>query len=69
MKPGQFHTHDGWLFERTENGGVKMTASNVPVHELTAEAWTSIVAHVSARGEDGATYREALDFHNREPSQ
>lgn len=37
-------------------------------HVLTAEAWASIVASVSARDETTETYYDALAFYQKEPT-
>jgi hypothetical protein len=68
-----FHVKNGLWFERTENGSVHLVKKadardNAPVMEdivIDDSSWASIVATVSAQGETGETYREALAFHNR----
>ncbi len=78
--PGWFHSSDGWYWRRCADGSVaivrriqepddrgariyRITAA----HRLTASQWASIVAHASARGETGETFRAALAFHEGEP--
>lgn len=87
-----FHSHDGWYWERIDDGGVRVMKLGVRLseepddgqpptvvaggqlrvllneHVLTAEAWASIVASVSARDETTETYNEALAFHAKEPT-
>jgi hypothetical protein len=65
-----FHTHDYWYFERLDGGGVRITQREpghpfgkgpiLTEHVLTAEAWASVVAHVSAAGETEGTFHGAL---------
>jgi hypothetical protein len=68
-----FHTHDGWEFERTPDGGVVIThpgddgpgpSSALVRHELTAEAWASVVASMSAGDEGSGRFYTALSFHS-----
>ena len=77
-----FHSHDSWYWERLADGGVRVVQKcrrftvgmekpetlELQDHVLTAEAWASIVASVSARDETTETYHEALAFHSKEPS-
>ena len=69
LKDGEFHARDGVIFKRDAGGGVVISKAGAEFGEreiildLTGSAWASIVAHVSARGETGDTYREALEFH------
>lgn len=75
---GLFHVKDGLYFQRTAKGGVRIiktdpTACFDPLGYPDAPAeldvtlddgsWASVVAHVSALGETGETYRAALAFH------
>lgn len=71
-----FHWKDGWYFERTDKGAVKIFHDTVHQMgdrdlgkcdvslEIDADSWASIVATVSARGENTATYNEARNLHN-----
>ena len=77
-----FHSHSDWYWERLADGGVRVVQKlrrftvgmekpetiELQDHVLTAEAWASIVASVSARDETGETFRAALAFHNQEPT-
>ena len=69
LKDGEFHARDGVIFKRDAGGGVVISKAGAEfgdreiILDLTGPAWASIVAHVSARGETGDTYREALEFH------
>lgn len=61
-----FHAHDGWYFERMEDGSVKVSAAVDRCAEviiLTASDWASINASMSSRGETSETYQAALAFH------
>ena len=62
--PGAFHARDGWHFKRNEGGTVTIWAGDDgPEAVFEANTWASIVASVAASGETGATYRQALAFH------
>lgn len=68
-----FHAHSNWFFSRDKETGTVIIERKIPrasqeelnSHrvELDADAWASILAHVSARGENGQTWQEARDFH------
>jgi hypothetical protein len=62
---GWMHSHDGWYWSRTPDGGVEISTAVDPrvTHRLPSSSWASIVAHVSAAGETGDTYRAAFKFH------
>lgn len=68
---GAFHAHDGWFFERLANGDVRVTrrAGAHPegkiLNEFVAEKdeWASIVASVSAGGEEHGRFYAAQRFH------
>ena len=61
LHDGEFHANDGVIFRRDRDGGVTVLKAGESfgeretLVELTASAWASIVAHVSARGETGET--------------
>jgi hypothetical protein len=70
MIEGQFNESSGWMFRRVEDGSVEIQpgatvlgAGGYPVHLVSPDAWASMVAHVSARGESGETFRAAQAFH------
>lgn len=68
---GVFYVKDGLALERTERGieiRVRGSATFTEDFEvvLTDSEFASVVAHASRRGETGDTYREALDFLERE---
>ena len=60
-----FHAHDGWYFQRGDNGAV--TVTNVKHANCTvtvdANTWASIVASVSVSGETSNTFYAALTLH------
>jgi hypothetical protein len=66
-----FHARDGFYFERTDDGGVRVRVAedakvdSPTLREVTLDdsAWASVVAAVCARGETGPTWREARAFH------
>lgn len=64
-----FHAGDGLYVERLDDGAVKVrldpTEGFGHVVVVPADTWASVVAAVCARGENGGTWREARDFHNR----
>lgn len=75
-----FHWRDGWHFGRNGDGSVTFehrvygteknelgelmytfdAKGNIPAAE-----WASIVASMSALGEEGGRWQKALDFHNQ----
>lgn len=64
-----FHWRGGTHFERQGDGAVKIWCEQgLGRHDFSvvipASEWASIVAAVSARGENGDTYRTALKFHD-----
>jgi len=67
-----FHAKDGWFFTRLSGGVVaveKRTDANetspiVSYATFTPEEWASIVAAVSAGGENNRRWYQALDFHH-----
>ena len=63
---GKFHAQQELFFERLEEGKVEITFPNSERVTLNPEAWASVVASMSARGEDSNTYYEALTFHSKE---
>ncbi|MBW7997512.1 MAG: hypothetical protein FVQ81_13240 [Candidatus Glassbacteria bacterium] len=69
-----FHAHDGWYFERTPDGGVRIlkrknARPDAPVEaeiEIDAYVWASIVSHVSEQGDIAETFNQALKLHQGE---
>lgn len=65
----KFHWQDSIFFERTEDGSVRVTRGgdfNTDGDEIFAierNSWASIVASVSAGGEQDGRFYEALRFH------
>jgi hypothetical protein len=62
-----FHSHSNWFWNRTETGvSVNHVTANGEVisHELTHEAWASIVASMSKGGESDLRFYSALAFHH-----
>lgn len=67
-----FHAKDGWYFERTGTGDVRVivkpagyAGSLTTTVEFNVDTWASIVAAVSARGDTADAWKEALELHNR----
>lgn len=66
--PG-FHAHSGWFFRREPDGSVRILAPDSlgpgaqQTVVLDAGTWASVVASVSASGEDGTTFRAAERLH------
>lgn len=64
-----FHAKGGWFFRREDDGAVHITAPDSmgpgarQVVTLDANTWASVVASVSAAGETGDSWRQALAFH------
>lgn len=65
-----FHTHGGWFFERLADGSVhqyhRRYPEDVTDQEIwfSVDEWASVVATVSAFGEDLGTFEQAKDFHS-----
>jgi hypothetical protein len=66
------HVRNGFFAHRLDDGSVRLVktpgAVDAPAtfeEVLTPAEWASLVAGVSARGEDGNTWRAALDLHER----
>lgn len=69
---GMFHLQDNFYFERKEDGRVHIHVEDgLKVCEVTvsADAWCSVVAAVSKRGDTAAVYAECLETHNKENDQ
>ena len=70
-----YHARDGWRFRRLEGGTVMIWREQSPPSgppilqpvRIPPNEWASIVAHVSAAGEEGRTWRAAIDFHQEPP--
>ncbi len=67
-----YHIADGWKVERLGNGDVRiiagtehLAAGEHPIVAVNDSVWASIVASVSARGENGETHSQAMEFHNK----
>lgn len=58
----EFHAKDGLYFRRTDHGGVEIRLGDRIV-ELDYSVWSSVVASVSAEGENAVSYRTARWFH------
>jgi hypothetical protein len=58
-----FHSQDGLYFGRTEDGSVYVRWKDNET-TLPEASWASVVASVSARGDNSKTWAEACDFHN-----
>lgn len=60
-----FHAHSGWYFQR-RGDGVRVTrkaeTAEADTVDFDAETWASIVAAVSAQGENAQTFATALEF-------
>lgn len=68
-----FHERQGWHFTRREDGSVEITAGALEevwdegrarlCHVIPPDAWASIVASVSAGGEDSVRFNTSRSFH------
>jgi hypothetical protein len=77
MVIGRMHLKDGLVCERQASGGIRLgvTHGGDPFNEhtpvlwfdFTEEAFASMVAHASRRGESGMTFSEALVLLQTEP--
>lgn len=65
LKPPAFHWREGIYFYRDTNGSVVIEQRGGAYFTATipANEWASIVAFVSAKGENAETYTAALSFH------
>lgn len=63
-----FHLSNGFFFERQADGQIRVAyvkpKSNEPMAEtiVSPEAWASVLATTSVRGESAETWQEARDF-------
>lgn len=72
MNPtGKFHVSDNWFFERTEDGGVKISRFDDPSQDrptnvliMTADAWASVCTAVSATGFNPERPRKHDQYHD-----
>ncbi len=65
-----FQAGGGWYFKRVEDGQVKVRINNPAMCGMMTfdkDTWASIVASVSAEGENGDTFRQAEHFHAGNP--
>lgn len=68
-----FHATGGWYFRREDHGSVFLTAPDSlgpgahQVVTLTPETWASVVASVSARGDNVNTFIAAHHLHQDAP--
>ncbi len=64
-----FHARDGLYFERLPDGSVKIMVRPVTGASfetiLPPDAWASVLASTSARGETLDTWNEARQYHTR----
>lgn len=64
----RFHAQDGWHFERLEGGSVLIWLESAfgvaAAVELSADAWASAVAAVSARGSTTDARQAAQELHS-----
>ena len=67
-----FHAHHGWYWRRNDDGSVTVEVAESSHPEaplkvattLSPSTWASIVAAVSAGGENGANFRAAERLHS-----
>ena len=68
----EFHLREGFYFRRLENGDVNIFVTETPRHDsailreivIPENEWASVVASVSAKGENADTWQQARDFHS-----
>lgn len=67
-----FHSKGGVFFRRIGNGDVRIQVWSrtapftlLATQVIDAHTWASVVSSVSYQGEDYASMREALEFHER----
>lgn len=70
IRNGLFVTRltDGAVLLVKTDGAAPEAAGKAPLftETFTASEWASLVASVCARGEDGNTWRAAMEFHDRQ---
>lgn len=68
-----FHTHDHWYFERLDNSSVRITKRAIrpngdlvveQEHVVPADSWCSVIASMSAAGEENGGFYAAQRFHH-----
>ena len=65
----KFHYRDGFYFERTADASVRITqggdfaTDGTEILTIDRDSWASIVASVSAGGEQDGRFYDALRFH------
>lgn len=59
-----FHVHDGWEFQRLEDGSVRIS-SGISHDELILPGveWASVITAVSPNAGDGVIFQAAKDLH------
>ncbi len=62
-----FHARDGWFFKRLEEGKVEIRWAAGSII-FDKDTWASIVASVSAKGENADTFEQALALHEGRPA-
>lgn len=62
-----FHYRDGLCFYRQPDGAVRVEKDDQEVATIDAYSWASVVASMSAGGEDAQTYAQARDYHGVHP--
>lgn len=64
-RPMAFHARDGWYFERVDDVRPGLVAITHPGGEISfdADTWASIVASVSAVGENAESFKAAETLH------
>lgn len=64
----RYTVREGFEFERGEDGSVTVrvkvgSAQATHMVVIPLNEWASVIASMCARGEDGDTYQDAVDFH------
>ena len=62
-KPGAFHLGHGWYAARGSDASVTLWCGEGHEITLTPDAWASLVAGVSASGDQGPAHTAALRAH------
>lgn len=62
MSSSRYHAREGWWFQSEEDGSV-VIEDNGRVVKLDPKTWASVVASVSARGEDAQMFGWAETLH------
>lgn len=59
-----FHYRDGLYFYRQRDGAVRVEKGDILIAIIDPHSWASVVASMTAGGEDQASYEAMREFHD-----